>query len=422
MMLPVLQVANSAAVGLFGMVLSCAFCPVKWERRNVLIMAVCAFGIFLVQGLLLFCAPEEVNRLAYPLSTHLPLTLALCVLSRRKLWPFISVLTAYLCCQMRRWIALMAVAAFSGGEMLQYSVELAATLPLLLLLFRAAPSVQMVSQMSLISQIQFGVIPLLYYAFDFSTRVYTDLLSTGSPVVVEFMPFICSTAYLFFVSRLTREQRERARLEQVQSTLNLQVSQAVREIDSLRQSQQKTRAYRHDMRHHLQYLSACLENGQTVQAQEYIRSISDEIEAAKVTVYYENEAANLILSSFACRAETLEIPLHIRAVLPTQLPIGETELCVLLSNALENAIHACCETVNRGGEGIDVQAFEKEGKFFMQVVNDCRDTVRMENGLPVTSRPGHGMGVRSICAVVEKYGGIYSFSVQKEKFILRISL
>ena len=284
MMLPVLQVANSAAVGLFGMVLSCAFCPVKWERRNVLIMAVCAFGIFLVQGLLLFCAPEEVNRLAYPLSTHLPLTLALCVLSRRKLWPFISVLTAYLCCQMRRWIALVAVAAFSGGEMLQYSVELAATLPLLLLLFRAAPSVQMVSQMSLISQIQFGVIPLLYYAFDFSTRVYTDLLSTGSPVVVEFMPFICSTAYLFFVSRLTREQCERARLEQVQSTLNLQVSQAVREIDSLRQSQQKTRAYRHDMRHHLQYLSACLENGQTVQAQEYIRSISDEIEAAKVTV------------------------------------------------------------------------------------------------------------------------------------------
>lgn len=422
MMLPVLQVANSAVVGLFGMVLSCAFCPVKWERRNVLIMAVCAFGIFLVQGLLLFCAPEEVNRLAYPLSTHLPLTLALCVLSRRKLWPFISVLTAYLCCQMRRWIALMAVAAFSGGEMLQYSVELAATLPLLLLLFRAAPSVQVVSQMSLISQIQFGVIPLLYYAFDFSTRVYTDLLSTGSPVVVEFMPFICSTAYLFFVSRLTREQRERARLEQVQSTLNLQVSQAVREIDSLRQSQQKTRAYRHDMRHHLQYLSACLENGQTVQAQEYIRSISDEIEAAKVTVYCENGAANLILSSFACRAETLEIPLHIRAALPTQLPIGETELCVLLSNALENAIHACCETVNRGGEGIDVQAFEKEGKFFMQVVNDCRDTVRMENGLPVTSRPGHGMGVRSICAVVEKYGGIYSFSVQKEKFILRISL
>lgn len=422
MMLPVLQVANSVAVGLFGMVLSCAFCPVKWERRNVLIMAVCAFGIFLVQGLLLFCAPKEVNRLAYPLSTHLPLTLALCVLSRRKLWPFISVLTAYLCCQMRRWIALVAVAAFSGGEMLQYSVELAATLPLLLLLFRAAPSVQMVSQMSLISQIQFGVIPLLYYAFDFSTRVYTDLLSTGSPVVVEFMPFICSTAYLFFVSRLTREQRERARLEQVQSTLNLQVSQAVREIDSLRQSQQKTRAYRHDMRHHLQYLSACLENGQTVQAQEYIRSISDEIEAAKVTVYCENEEANLILSSFARRAETLEIPLHIRAVLPTQLPIGETELCVLLSNALENAIHACCETVNRGGEGIDVQAFEKEGKFFMQVVNDCRDTVRMENGLPVTSRPGHGMGVRSICAVVEKYGGIYSFSVQKEKFILRISL
>ena len=237
------------------------------------------------------------------------------------------------------------------------------------------------------------------------------------------MPFICSTAYLFFVSRLTREQRERARLEQVQSTLNLQVSQAVREIDSLRQSQQKTRAYRHDMRHHLQYLSACLENGQTVQAQEYIRSISDEIEAAKVTVYCENEAANLILSSFACACGNAgNSPSHAAVFSRRSCPSGQPELRVLPSNALANAIHACCETVNRGGEGIDVQAFEKEGKFFMQVVNDCRDMVRMENGLPVTSRPGHGMGVRSICAVVEKYGGIYSFSVQKEKFILRISL
>ena len=50
-------------------------------------------------------------------------------------------------------------------------------------------------------------------------------------------------------------------LEQTQNSLNLQVAQAVREIDALRESQRKASTYRHDLRHHLQYISACIENG-----------------------------------------------------------------------------------------------------------------------------------------------------------------
>ena len=45
------------------------------------------------------------GRYLYPLHTHLPLVLALCSLSHERLWPVISVLTAYLCCQLRRWLA-----------------------------------------------------------------------------------------------------------------------------------------------------------------------------------------------------------------------------------------------------------------------------------------------------------------------------
>ena len=43
-------------------------------------------------------------------------------------------------------------------------------------------------------------------------------------------------------------------------------------------------------------------------------------------------------------------------------------------------------------------------------------------GIPTTSQPGHGLGVRSICAIVEQYGGMYSFSQQQDQFVLRISL
>lgn len=48
--------------------------------------------------------------------------------------------------------------------------------------------------------------------------------------------------------------------------------------------------------------------------------------------------------------------------------------------------------------------------------------IQFENGLPVTHAEGHGIGVRSICAIVEKYKGLSDFSVQDGRFILRVSL
>ena len=105
-------------------------------------------------------------------------------------------------------------------------------------------------------------------------------------------------------------------------------------------------------------------------------------------------------------------------MLPHILPISESDLCVLLSNALENALHAC----KGADDSIEVQTYERNEKFFLQVVNDCREAVRFEDGIPVTDRPGHGIGVSSICAIVEQYGGMYSFSQQQDQFVLRISL
>lgn len=71
---------------------------------------------------------------------------------------------------------------------------------------------------------------------------------------------------------------------------------------------------------------------------------------------------------------------------------------------------------------IDVQFYEKEGKLFLQITNSYRGKVHFENGLPVSDRKHHGIGVQSICAIVERYQGIYSFQTKGEEFILRLHL
>lgn len=418
------QLINLISVGIFGIILSAAFCDIYWTAKKRLTMLGGIAAILLLQGVVYFRINPDIVEKLYPLITHIPLIVLLCILNRKCLWPTISVLTAYLCCQLRRWLALLIVAVFSGGSRMQDIAELAMTLPILLFLIKSiAPTVRSVSHYQISLQIQFGLVPALYYGFDYLTRIYTNLLLDGVLVAVEFMPFVCSLAYLFFVIYISKEQQVRGRLEQTQAVLNLQMRQAVREIVALRESQEKTTAYRHDMRHHMQYLSSSIENGQYGQAQEYIQKIYSEIEANKVTVFCENEVANLIFSSFAKRAKDSGIRMQVRAEISRCIPVAESDLCVLLSNALENALHACIEQGKKGRAGvIEVTIYEKSEKLFLQIINSCGEDVVFDDEIPVTNRSGHGIGVRSICAIVEKYDGMYTFLVRDGEFILRISL
>lgn len=419
-----IQLINLAVVGVYGMVLSAAFCDSFRTRRKRVVITVSMVVILLSQGMLYFWIDPDMIEAAYPLITHFPLAVVLCILERKLLWPVISVLTAYLCCQLRRWLALLAVALFAGGDVMQSTVELVITAPVLLFLLRfIAPSIRSISRETIPIQCQFGLVPALYYGFDYLTRIYTNMLLEGVLVAVEFMPFVCSVAYLVFVSWRVEEERVRIRLEQTQNSLNMQITQAVREIVALRESQRKTSIYRHDLRHHIQYLSACIENGMLDQAKGYIREVYSEIESSHITVFCENEVANLIFSAFAGRARDAGIPMTVRAEIPQTIAVSESDLCVLLSNALENALHACQKRKERGLSGtIEVYVSEKNGKLFFEFTNSCDGNIAFDHGIPYTDSPGHGLGVRSMCGIVKKYSGIYDFSVREGKFFFRAML
>ena len=419
-----ISLLNNVSVSFFGGILSASFCDALDTRKKRWIFVCCMLLFPLLQGLVYFRWGSEFIREIYPLVVHFPLLLLLYALTGRLLWPLFSILTAYLCCQLRRWIALFAVAVLSGGQPMQDFFELLLTLPLLLfLLHYSSPLVRQLSGYPAKTQCQFGAIPVVYYIFDYVTSVYTDLLASGNPVVEEFMPFVCCAAYLVFLLYNSVKELTQNQLKQAQKSLGIQLNQAVREIDALRESQMLASQYRHDMRHHLQYVSACIENGQEDQAQAYISGICKQIEAQKVERYCENEAANLILSAFAGRANKEGIQMPVTGTLPSFIMVSDSDLCVLLSNALENALHACQPFATaKGACVIDVQFYNRDGRLFLQIENPCGDHIPFENGIPVSHEPGHGIGVQSICAIVERYGGMCTFLVQNHHFILRLSL
>ena len=354
-----LELLDGAAVGIFGILLSAAFCPIRWTEKKRWALAGCTAGLLALQGIFYFGASPTAAQYLYPLITHLPLYVVLVLLSGQKVWPLVAVLTAYLCCQVRRWTALAVALFFPQHLLVQPVAELLFTLPLLLLFIRfLAPSMRQLSHYPASVQCQFGIVPLVGYLFDYITHVYTSLLSEANPAAVEFMFFVCCAAFLCSILRASRVERQRIQMEQLQTSLNLQVTQAMREIEALRLSQQRASTYRHDLRHHMQFLAGCIENGRTEQALGYIRSVCSEIEAGKVTAYCENEAANLIFSAFADRAAKAGVQFTVQAGMSQALPVSESDLCVLLSNALENALHAGQrQRANQQG-GLDMEIFD----------------------------------------------------------------
>lgn len=395
------EVLDGAAVGIFGILLSAAFCPIRWTDKKRWALAGCTAGLLALQGVLYFGSSPTAAQYLYPLITHLPLYVVLVLFSGQKVWPLVAVLTAYLCCQVRRWAALAVALFLPQHPLVQPVAELLFTLPLLLLFIRfLAPSMRQLSHYPASVQCQFGIVPL-----------------------VEFMFFVCCAAFLCSILRASRVERQRIQMEQLQTSLNLQVTQAMREIEALRLSQQRASTYRHDLRHHMQFLAGCIENGRTEQALGYIRSVCSEIEAGKVTAYCENEAANLIFSAFADRAAKAGVQFTVQAGISQALPVSESDLCVLLSNALENALHAAVRCREAGqGAFIETTGHEKGKKLFLQITNSCLPDVQFREGVPVTDRTGHGLGVRSICAISERYGGLTSFAAKDGQFTLRVML
>lgn len=421
-----LSLLNDIAVGVFGVLLSASFGGDLRSRRNRIILLCCMVMILFFHWIAYSMWSVELCSRLYPLIVHIPTIALLYILTKKPLWSVIAVLCAYLFCEIRRWFALLAVVILHGGDHTQKAAELIFTLPLLLFLMRfASPAIRQVMDYPIKTQLQFGLIPAIYYAFDYVTRIYTDLLSGGSPVVLEFMPFVCCVAYLMFLLYNFAEERKRQQLRQIQSNLDFQLSRAVREITQLRESQAQTVRYRHDLRHHLQYLSTCLENGQEERARDYISNICEEIEAQKVRRYCENEAANLVLSAFAGRAKKNNIDLNVQGTVTDDITVSDNDLCVLLSNSLENALNACIPLAGSGETcviSVQFRFVKATGKFFLQITNPCREDIKFENGIPISARQDHGIGVQSICAIVERYGGCYSFSLDNELFILRLSL
>ncbi len=326
---------------LFGTLVAAGFAGMPATRKNYLVLTGFTVGIFGVQVLCLFAWGMDYTWKMYPLLCHVPIVLfTVLYLKRPWLVGVVSMFAAFLCCQPPRWVGSLAGELLGSVSMNHLGYIVTAAVTYVVLKKHVVQSVRHLLDRSAKSCLVFGAVPAFYYCMDFATTVYTDFLYRGTRTAVQFMPFLISACYFVFVLFYYAELQKQALVERERDMLHSQFRQAQAEFASMKQMQQTAAAYRHDMRHYLSLLQQLAAEGRLDEIREYLQSVQSDIDAITPRRYCDNETVNLILSAYAGRAQLESISLDIDARLPDALPFSDTELCSLLSNALENAVKA----------------------------------------------------------------------------------
>jgi len=407
---------------LFGTAVAVNFAGMERTRKNCIAAGCLTVALFILQVACLNAWGMELTIKFYPLLSHLPITIFIAAyLKRPWMISLTSVFASFLCCQPPRWIGTALGEVFGSVSMNHVGYIAAAFLIYPFLRKYVMESVRHMIERSTSSCLLFGAMPAFYYLCEYAFTVYTNFMYSGARVAVQFMPFITSTFYFVFVLLYYTETQKQASIQRERDMLDTQFKQAQKEFESLREMQKTAASYRHDMRHHFALLQSMVSGGNIDEIKEYLQTVQSDLDAITPVRFCENETVNLILSSFASRAKQSQIQLIVNAKLPALHPFSDTELCSLLSNALENAIHASEQIPEISMRIVDLRIFPKNNKLCFDIRNHYQNEPVFNQGLPVSEEQGHGFGTKSMAHIVKKHGGVFRFSVKNGWFIFQAS-
>lgn len=408
----------------FLLILWCLLAP-KYSRRVTL---TAALGFFAAEGIalsalfLLGCDLEYVAGLL-PLILYLPAILCFHLLSdKRVFFTALAWLLALLCDQslaiLRKLLIHLVSLRFQGPAdwVIPTVLLLMAAALLLLLVFRFLRR-----PFHAYTQEQISDRPTLLLLPAALLTLYSYFLSSTTDITVTLLLLFTTLAALLVLGQLI-----------VSLNSERQVREAKRQMEALRLDyellQKKLelgRGYRHDMRHHIAALGALLQQEDTEGARKYVAEWQGQLTAIEAETWCRNSAVNGVLSAYLAQARDVGCELEADVALPEALPFDNMDLCVVLANALENALHACERLPEGTRRYIRLSVtLTDQRRFTVCVENPCPTPLTFdEKGFPIVPRrEGHGQGLKSIAAVAEKYCGVFQCSCSDGLFALRVVL
>lgn len=249
---------------------------------------------------------------------------------------------------------------------------------------------------------------------------FTD--STTNPTVLILL-FMTSASVFALLARALINAAKVEELEAERRSALLQLEIERRQCEELGQRIKANRAYRHDMRHHLAVLEGLARREESSDILSYLEQLGGRLSEASERNWCANAAINAVLSAYLEDAQKAGCRVDADVRLPGELPFDELDVCVILANTLENAIHAC-EAEPEGARYIRLRTELIDGqKLIIEVDNPCRERPEADvDGLPASKSEGRGVGLRSVATAAERHHGLIKCSWKDGEFRFRAAL
>lgn len=411
---------------LFGIFVSAEFLNLSNNRKNSIILATFASIDLIAQGVLLYTNGLELITAIYPLVAHVPLLILFVLAFKKNLFPSIlAITTAYLCCQIANWISVVVESMHTGLGMIEgmeniiYSITLVVTY-ILIKHFMVSSYCKVLAKQDKYL-VSFSIVPVFYYIFDYISTVYTEMLYQGNVIAIEFTPFLLAVCYLVFCSVYFKQYEEKQEVENRNRLVEIKAQQSQKDIDTFKRNEKTISLLRHDMRHFLNSIYDYIDNQELDKAKEYIEEIVDSIDKTTRKRYCNNETINTIISFYdeVMGENNIEFKCDFRV--SKEIDISDVDMTSILSNGLENAIREV-RRLDEEKRVVELEIIEKSGKLLISLENTFKKKPIFVDGMPISSKAGHGYGTQSIQYTVEKLNGNCQFSVKEDRFILQIVL
>lgn len=192
-----------------------------------------------------------------------------------------------------------------------------------------------------------------------------------------------------------------------------------------RQSQEDTRAFRHDMNNHFLVISSMMQKKQYHDAESYLHSLSETLSSFSPRVVTGDAMLDSLFDSKLSVMEEKSIPFEISGVIDGGLDWKPIDICAVFANLIDNAIEAC-DKVTAQNRYIKVSIRKNNLQYmitFQNSVAQSVDCAMFQENLQYTSKPDknrHGFGMKNIRHTLAKYGAVMQISCTDTEFTTKI--
>lgn len=193
-------------------------------------------------------------------------------------------------------------------------------------------------------------------------------------------------------------------------------------IAQMERNDRRMAQVRHDVVNHLETIAALQERGDLGDASSYARRMYGELSSAGTAVHTGNPVSDVIISDQKQYAEQHGIRYTADVQFPNGLGIDAFDVGIILHNAGQNAIAAAMQSED---PWVHVRSRVHRRTLLIDVSNSCAKpaVINPSTGRPDTTRPGeHGLGLRNVDSVAERYGGNVQITAGQDTFTISVLL